>query len=173
MITPEVELLSRSEFNWISFRATMDKALKLRPDIDINKLPIELSDDAKILLNIAIFFGYSSNDPVKLLRDIPPLFMNFLTYTFMIACDEDTWTEFHATIDAIRTGHIVLATGTLAHWHQTIITNLSRNWNYSQNTLILYDKILLVFERQCGLRLIFEKYRKKLNADGTFLLEVK
>jgi hypothetical protein len=172
-MTPEVELLATNNFNWPSFRATVDKALKLRPDSIINKLPIQLSDDAKILLNIAAFYGHNINNPLDVLRKMPPLFMNFLSYTLMIGCDAKTWDNFHAGVDAIRTGDIIIATGTLAHWYQTITMNLSRDWDYDQNTLILFDKILLVFERKCGLAILFETYRKKLKSDGTFLLERK
>lgn len=171
---PEVELLSAVSLRWPSFRATMDKALKLRPEYVINNLPIELSDDCIILLNIAAFYGWQINNPLSTLRNLPPLFMEYLHYTFMLACDEHTQNQiqFH-NITTINNSDIIIATGSLDSWYQLIVNNLSRNWNYSFEAKVLLCKILLTFERERGLKFIFESYKKKMQSDQTFLLEDK
>jgi hypothetical protein len=176
---PEIELLGVTNFNWTSFRGTMDMTLKLRPDVIINKFPIDLSDDAKVLLNVAAYYGWSIDNPLHTLRNIAPLFMDFLTYHFMIACDEYTWNEFNTSVNIqvikreVDTGLLLLTTGTLYNWQQTILTNLLRDWEYSHNTRVLFDKLLLFFERERGLGILFEGYRKKILQDQTFLLEKK
>ena len=178
-MSPEVGLLAVTAVNWPTFRATMDKALKLRPDIDINNIPLNLSNDALVLLNIAAFYGWSLNNPLNVLRNIPPGFMECLSYQFFIACDELTWDEFNpsSNITVIKRkltdGILLIASGTLSGWYQTIVNNLGRDWSFQQNTRILFCKIMLTLERERGLGIIFEKYKKRVQKDYTFLLERK
>lgn len=178
-MTPEIGLLSATQFNWPVFRATIDKSLNMRPDIDINKLPVDFSEDALVLLNIAAYYGWPIENPLNVLRDIPPLFMQYLQYSFFIACDHVTWSEFNPDSNIIIVSQelpeclLLIATGTLNNWYQSIVTNLGRDWEFSHETRFLFDKILITFERERGLGFVFEKYKKKMQSDQTFLLEKK
>lgn len=175
---PEIGLLTVTQIDWPTFRATMDKVLSLRPDTDINRLPVDLSEDAKILLNIAAYYGWKIENPLGVLRRLPPMFMEYLSYSFFIACDNSTWEEFNPTsnLNIIKRELpeclLLITTGTLAAWYQTIITNLERDWQYTRETRLLFDKIMITFERR-GLNYLFESYRKKVLEDHTFLLEKK
>jgi hypothetical protein len=173
-MTPEISLLSVTNFDWPTFRGTVDKALNMRPDIDIGKLPINLSDDAKLLLNIAAFYGHSIDSPLYTLRYLPLEFMNYLSYTFFIACDTDTWEEFifSNNLTIIRQDSLILATGTLSKWYQTIVNNLNRDWEFKHDTRVLFCKLMIFFEKR-GLGFLFETYIKKVQEDFTFLLEEK
>lgn len=176
-MTPEVIFLAGTKFNWPDFRATIDKALNLRPDIIINKVPVDFSDDAKVLLNIAAFYGWDITNPLNTLRHLPPMFLEYLSYQFFIACDQSALDQIHfnkITIikNKIPDGYLILATGSLAAWFDTIVSNLGRDWEYETNTRILICKIMLLLEKR-GLNVLFDKHRKKMQKDGTFLLESK
>jgi len=173
-MTPEIELLSVVEINWDTLRGTLDKVLSIRPDLVINKLPIELSQDAEVLLNIAAFYGWDISNPLSTLRSIPSFFMEFLHYSFIIGCDKEHWDILQtARVTEIINKDLIIVTGSLAAWHDTIILNLGRDWGYSYESIYLLDKLILILERSRGLNLIFEKYKKKLKPDYTFLLEKK
>ena len=77
-MVPEVGLLSTTQFNWPSFRLTVNAALDLRPDSVLNNLPIEFSDDAKVLLNIAAYYGWDISNPFNVLRNCPLIFLEYL-----------------------------------------------------------------------------------------------
>jgi len=178
-MTPEVGLLGVTQYNWPSFRATMDKVLNLRPDIDINSLPVDFSDDALILLNVAAYFGWNIKNPLAVLRNMQPMFMEYLSYQFFIACNKETWEEFNPNnITTIKKDLpdgilLIIATGSLNAWYQTIVNNIARDWQFKHETRYLFDRIMLILERERGLTFIFENYKKKMQQDYTFLLEKK
>lgn len=175
-MNPQVSLLATTEFNWVQFRATIDSALKLRPDTIINKIPIDFSNDAKLLLNIAAYYGWSIENPLNVLRNLPTLFMEFLSYQFFIACDHETWEEFNGSSKLVTIkqnvydGLLVIATGSLATWFETITINLNKDKPLSTNTKMIYCQCQLLLERDRGLLSLFDKYRKQIQEDGTFLL---
>jgi hypothetical protein len=178
-MNPEIGLLAVNRLNWPVFRDTLNRVLNKRPDTAINTIPIDFSDDAKVLLNIAAFFGWSLENPLGVLRTLPPLFMEFLTYQFFIACDQDTWEEFNPSSNItiikqeIPDGLLIISTGTLNAWYQSIVCNLERNWKFRHDTRVLFCKLMLCFERERGLRQLFEGYKKVVQPDQTFLLEKK
>lgn len=175
---PEIGLLTVTQIDWPTFRATMDKVLKLRPDEGINRLPVNLSDDAKILLNIAAYYGWKMNNPLDVLRRLPPIFMEYLSYSFFIACNNKVWEEFNpnSNLNIIRRELpeclLLITSGTLSIWYSTIVTNLERDWEYSHETRILFCKLMIAFEKR-GLNFLFENYKKKVQKDYTWLLEKK
>jgi hypothetical protein len=168
-MVPEVALLSAIQINWPSFRSTMDKSLELRPESVINRLPIKLSDDAVFLLNLIAFHGLSISSPLLALKYSVPLVTDYLHYTFMIACEEIDIQFNNITI--MRNGNIIIATGPLTAWYHFIVNNLNKNYKITNEERILVGKLLLILERERGLGVLFEKHRKKLQPDGTFLLE--
>ena len=179
-MTPEIGILAVTQYNWPSFRSTMDRTLNIRPDTDINSLPIAFSNDALILLNIAAYYGWDIKNPLFVLRNIPPLFMEFISYQFFIACNIETWEEFNpSNIHVIKQSLpiagsvLIIASGTLSAWYQSIICNLGRDWEYTHETRYLFCRIMLLLERERGLAFIFEPYQKKMKSDYTFLLEKK
>lgn len=175
---PEIGLLTVTKIDWPTFRATMDKALDLRPDIDLNSLPIELSEDAKYLLNLAVYYGWSIKNPLDMLRNLPSMVMKNLSYSFFIACDKETWEELNLdnTISIIKRevvgGYLLVTSGTLEAWYYAIVNNLERDREYSHKTRTLFCKLMIAFERR-GLNFLFEKYVKKVQQDYTWLLEHK
>lgn len=177
-MTPEVELLSNVQYSWISFRATLDKVAGVRPGETINRLPIELSEDAKVLLYVCALAGQSIDQPIRVLELIPQQYMGFLHYSFLIACDRETWNEFQmctraqTMVTECLDYYFVVASGTLDVWYNTIITHLGRDWGYCFGTRILIGKIMVTLERR-GLQAVFNRYRKKMLKDNSFLLEYR
>ena len=170
---PELHLISATSYDFKSLKATLDRVLKLRTD---ESYPVNFSEDAQVLLNIALFFGWNMKNPLNILRHVPDLFMQYVSYTFMIACDIKTWDELQTVKLSIVSRelvdcHLFIVTGTLAHWFQTITLNIGRDWGYSFEAKFLIDKIVLILERERGLKQLFENYNKKFQKDQTFLLE--
>ena len=165
----EIELLSVVKINWDSFRSTMDKYCQ-RPHLHKN---IELSEDAEYLLNIATFNNISYRDPLTLLRRYPHHLLEFLHYSFMVACPEPVYEDFNLKtrlgIITQKTPEKVclsLVTGSLSNWYTTIIYNLQEQSPITE----LIDRFYLAFEKR-GLVYLFEKYNKRITKEGLFLLE--
>ena len=175
---PEIGLLGVTQYDWPTFRSTMAHALGKRPDLDINKLPIELSNDALILLNIAAFWGFDIKNPLDTLRNLPSYFKSYLSYQFFIACNKDTWDEIHITQGitfiekTLPEGVLLLCSGSLDSWYSVIVNNLNRDWEYTHEARLIFCKLMVCFERR-GLHFLFEDYKKKVLQDYTFLLEKK
>ena len=175
---PQIELLSSVQINWPAFRATIDRAMNTRPDRVLSQYPVDFKDDAEFLLYLANVAGISIANPLNVLRTLPHGFLNYLHYTMMIACDGKTYNEFNSNtrldiiVRQVDINYILLVTGPLAIWYDTIVLNLARDWKYSASTRLLIDKLLLLFDKQ-GLKELFANYNRKPLNDGTFLLEFK
>jgi len=173
---PQVEIISRAAINWPSFKATMNKVLDSRPDYILGS-QVTVKEDPELLLYLAAMFGISIKNNMQALREIPHHLLEFLHYTFMVACNDRSFNEFtratrlsivvNATLPDVN---FVLVTGTLATWYNTITLNLAKDWKYSPDTRLLINKILLLFERQ-GLGPLFDNYEKSMCKDGTFFLK--
>ncbi|KKL49242.1 hypothetical protein LCGC14_2317480, partial [marine sediment metagenome] len=62
----------------------------------------------------------------------------------------------------------ILGTGPLSVWYDAIVLNLTHTRISMNNTRILLNKMMLLFEKE-GLHALFPN--KNMLADGTFLLE--
>jgi hypothetical protein len=171
---PDVGLIAANKIEWDAFRSTLDKVLKLRPEQSINSCPISFSEDAKYLLNIAAFYGWDIDKPLNVLRNVPPIFMSYLHYTLFIACDHNVYEEWTCSMPIIKRNilddtYLLLVTGSLDQWYETIILNLNRDWEFKYETRVMLNKLMVFFERDRGLNHIFPK--KKVLPDHTWLLE--
>ena len=153
-MTPQIELLSSVKINWPAFRATIDKALNERPDRILAQYPVAFSDDAEFLLYLASLNGISINNPLDVLRTLPHDMLAYLHYTVMVACDVETCKQFSEStrLNIITKQkdivYILLVTGPMTLWFDTIVLNLTRDWKYAKSTRFLIDKLLLLFEKQ-------------------------
>lgn len=177
-MNPEVELLSAVQVNWPSFKSTLDKGLDERHDRILAQCPVPISEDAEFLLYLAALTGIPVNNPLDVLRTLPHEMMDYLHYTFMVACDEQTCNEFmfSTKLQVITKKRdeicFMLVAGPFTDWFNTIVLNLAKKRRYTTYTRVLINKFLILFERR-GLQEVFNNYAKKPKGDGTFYLELK
>lgn len=173
LIDPQIHLLSQTVIDFEMLKLTC-KNVDLRPEYVITQYPVSFSTDAKYLLYLTSLSGLSIKEPKTALRNLPYFILRFLSYTIMIACDKNISSEFSrgSKCDLITVEHrdmyLILATGNLSEWLDTIIMNS----NKQSDLLLLMDKLILFFEKR-GLGDLFFKYKKLPQKDGTFLLEKK
>lgn len=170
---PELLPVTSVKVNWPVLRKTVSQVTGLQPSSQVASSPIQFSEPAEFLL-FAAYLSNITGDPHNVLLTLPRECMNFLHYTFLIACDEDTTrdlrerTRAHYTMTDVRNGYCILGTGPLSVWHDAVVLNLTHPRSLVAGTRILLDKLLLFFERE-GLHALFPN--KKSLEDGTFLLE--
>jgi hypothetical protein len=144
--------------------------------------PVKFTEAAEFLLfAAAIYLDDHLDDPLKILRTLPRECMDVLSYTFVIACSDDTLrdlrekTRAHYSVCEAHKGFCILGTGPLSVWYDALVINLTHQetplWG-DKETRILFDKMLLLLEKE-GLRNLFDGGRKKALPDKTFLLEHK
>lgn len=95
----------------------------------------------------------------------------FLHYTFMCRASEGVCQEIRdrTKLDVCQAegGDLFLVAGTLAEWKRAVAICCSEK--ALQHTRLLFDKILLHFERE-GVGQVWFDYKKKMLPDKTFLL---
>ena len=177
-MNPEVEILSAVQVNWPSFKSTLDKGLGERHDRILAQCPVPITEDAEFLLYLAALQDISLSNPLNVLRTLPHELMEYLHYTFMVVCDEQTYLEFRQgtnlqiVVKKKDEMYFLLVAGPLTQWFRTIVLNLTRSRKYTTLTRVLIDKFLLILEKR-GLKEVFSNYIKKPEKDGTFYLEQK
>lgn len=171
MFDPQIKLLSCVKIDWKEFNTTVSH-LDKRPDRELSQYPVSFTDDTKYLLYLANLNGISLNNPTSVLNNLPNELLEYLHYTFMVACDRETYVKFAESsrlqIVPVETGdmYLLLVAGTFFTWYNTITLSLLRKES------LLINKFLIHFE-QNGLKEIFSKYKKVIQINGTFLLEHK
>lgn len=170
-------IVSRVKVEWPVLRKTISQVTGLQPSSMIDQCPVNFSPNAEFLLFAAyLILNSTEEDPHNLLINLPREAMDFLHYTFLIACNTDTAvdlrekTRAHYTMMEIERGYCVLGTGPLSVWFDAIVLNLTHPRTMIGSTRILFDKMMLLLEKE-GLHAIFSKFNKKTLEDKTFLLE--
>lgn len=172
---PNLLIVSRTQVEWPVLRKTVLQATGFQPSSVIAQCPVSFSKNAEFLLFAAyLILDITEEDAHKLMLHLPREAMDFLHYTFLIACDRDIIedlrekTRAHYTITDCGRGYCVLGTGPLSIWYDAIMLNLRVSWKGMKNTRLLLNKMLLLLERE-GLQALFPP--KTSLPDGTFLLE--
>lgn len=179
---PEIISVSRVKVDWPLLRKAVSQATGLRPSDRIAQSPVKFTEAAEYLLFAAyLYLDVSEDDPHKILLNLPRECLDFLHYSFLIACDRDVIedlrekTRAHYTMTDVGRGYCVLGTGPLSVWHDAIVLNLTHptaNLKGFQGTRLLLNKLMLFFEKE-GLQALFRDTTKKQLPDKTFLLEHK
>jgi hypothetical protein len=173
-VNPEVEILSVVKVNWPAFKSTTSEAQNMRPDTILAQCPVPLSEDAEFLIHLAYLSGIPIDNPLNVLRTLPHHLLDYLHYTMMIACDNETRELFMSMVRlqivVVRRleYNILLVTGPLSEWYNTATISKYNNFNLR----VLIDKVILLFEKQ-GLKQLFARFEKRQIGDGTFALEYK
>lgn len=166
---PAVELIAAPDFNWVSLRATLDKALDLRPDIPINLSPLDFTLDAQLLLYLAMCRGYDIARPEAVLRELPDVVLRHLHYTFMCAADFRIEPMY---IACVQKDNIAILTGSLTQWRDELLYKLIGDWADTFDKRYLCNCIQLTLEKERGLELVFQRHTKVPCNDGTFQLSL-
>ena len=172
---PDLIIVSRTKIEWPILRKTVFHATGFQPSSVIAQCPVNFSEQAEYLLFAAyLILDVTDEDAHNLLLNLPREALDFLHYTFLIACDENVAidlrekTRAHYTMTDIGKGYCILGTGPLSVWYDAIVLNLTHTRISMNNTRILLNKMMLLFEKE-GLHALFPN--KNMLADGTFLLE--
>lgn len=181
-MVPEIIPVSRVKVDWPLLRKTASQATGLRPSGRIAQSPVKFSEAAEYLLFAAyLYLDTQEDDPHRILLNLPRECLDFLHYSFMIACGPDTVndlrekTRAHYTMTDMGRGYCVLGTGPLSVWYDAVVLNLTHPqmaFKSMANTRLLLDKLMLFFEKE-GLQALFRDTTKKQLPDKTFLLERK
>lgn len=177
---PSVTLISRTQVEWPTLKGTVAKVVGYSPASIFDQYPVKLSEQAQYLVYAACLHLDTPNiDPLHILRHLPHEMLDFLHYSFLIGCTDEVMrdlrekTRAHLSIVDLGKGYCILGTGPLGVWYDAIVLNLTHPQlalKSLNNTRILLDKIMLLFERE-GLQHVFYPYTKKTLPDKTFLLE--
>lgn len=168
-------IVSRTRVEWPVLRKTVSQATGFQPSSRIAQCPVSFSEQAEYLLFAAyLILDITEEDPHNLLLNLPREAMDFLHYTFLIACDADTASDLrektraHYTMTDLGRGYCILGTGPLSVWYDAIMLNLTQPRAAWKETRLLLNKMLLLFEKE-GLQALFP--HKNVLPDKTFLLE--
>jgi hypothetical protein len=178
-MNPEILPVTSTQIDWPNLRKSVANATGIRPSDIIAQSPVKFSEKAEFLLFTAyLYLDSTEENPHTLLLNLPRECLEFLHYTFIIACGPDTIndlrekTRAHYTMTDLGKGYCVLGTGPLSVWFDAITLNLIHPYMNTKgyySTRIIFDKLMLFFEKE-GLSAIFSKYIKKSLPDKTFLL---
>lgn len=178
-MNPEVILISRVEVDWPTLRKNISVVLNRSPSDFIAQSPVKFTPAAEYLIFAAYLkYEFKNKDPLQILRTLPHEILNFLHYSFLVACDKETYENIRDYTGIIwcpikvYDNYCILGTGSLFDWWYYITLHLSQSINYSREYRIFLDKVLLLLEKE-GLRELFNDYSKKALPDKTFLLEQK
>lgn len=174
-MTPEIILISKPEIDMDSLKRNISSGLSAQCIRTIDQYPVKLSEAAQYLILMRyIYTGSLDKDLINVLRTIPHKCLDSLHYTFVIACDYETYMGLLNITKVTLFGnyvkhnnYFVLGTGTLADWYNTIV-----HTKYScitESVRKLLNKFILVFESE-GLQMLFDRYSKHSLTDGTFML---
>lgn len=177
---PEVILISRIDVDWPTLRKNIHVASGQSPSNLIAQCPVKFSQAAEYLVFAACLkYNFVNKDPLQILRTLPHEILNFLHYSFLFACDSETYNTLRILNDIVLAQiqvsdgvYCILGTGTLFDWKEAITLHLSHRVIYEKNYRILFDKLLILMEQE-GLGELFSEYRKKSLPDKTFVLEKK
>jgi hypothetical protein len=175
-----IEIVSRSKIEWPLLRKTISDATGLQPSSSIRQSHVKFSDAAEALIFGAyLILDITDEDPHDVLLNLPRECLEYLHYTFLIACSRDTVDDLREKTNAnyimldVGSSYCVLGTGPLSVWYDAITLNLTyprMSWKGFHGTRLLLNKMLYLFEKE-GLQALFSKYNKKQLPDKTFLLE--
>jgi hypothetical protein len=164
---------NNAQWNSINQLFTLGDLVFIRNSIA--SYPVDLTDDAKLLMYVAGLDGLDITDPLRTLSDLPSHIMRVLNYTFAIACDDLTYDVLAKKLPpAIRynlpSGVLMITTATLDVWYGLLTSILTGTWTLSTGEIKILDQILLLLESR-GLTHVFKKFRKVKHGTQTFLLE--
>lgn len=175
-MTPEIILISKPEIDMDSLKRNISSGFSAQCIRMIDQYPVKLSEVAQYLILVRYIYtvSYENKDLVNVLRTIPHKCLDSLHYTFVIACDYETYMGLlnitNCTLFGQYVNHdnyFVLGTGTLAEWYNTIV---QKDYKIIEGPVRkLLNKLLYVFERE-GLQMLFDNYRKFKLSDGSLIL---
>jgi hypothetical protein len=181
-MNPEIIPVSRVKVDWPTLRKNVSQATGLRPSDRIAQSPVKFTEAAEYLLFAAyLYLDITEDDPHRVLLNLPRECLDFLHYSFLIACErsiiEDLRekTRAHYTMTDVGRGYCVLGTGPLSVWYDAVVLNLTHPQLALKGmgpTRVLFNKLMLFFEKE-GLQALFRDTAKKQLPDKTFLLEHK
>lgn len=160
----EALLITRPKIDFNNLFLATSQALGRSITKEIDSISRELPDGEKLILALDSF-SKATNE------------LFFLHYTFLCYCDKETayrvreWTKLDVASQTSLDGEIIFfATGSLETWRQAIEACCSEKSDF--NLRLLFDKILLIFEKE-GLSSVWATKRKRTLRDKTFLIEDK
>lgn len=177
---PQLLTVARTKVDWPDLRKNVSQVTGLQPSARIAQSPVKISEAAETVLFPAyMLLDVTDKEPHNLLLELPRECMDFLHYTFLIACDRDVVedlrekTRAHYTMTDVGRGYCVLGTGPLSVWYDAVVLNLTHPqmaYKAMRSARVFFDSLMLLLEKE-GLQALFSKYSKKSLQDKTFLLE--
>ena len=176
---PEIITVSHTVVDWPMLKKNVSAALGQSPFRASDQCPVPLSEAAELLICVAIMKHSFTGDALSILRSMPLDCMEYLHYTFLIACDEKAYVALlnlsNITFTTQRVNdnvYCILGTGPLSAWFLYTTLTLSSKFLENTNYRVLFDKLLILLEQE-GLGELFNDYKKISLQDKTFKLEHK
>lgn len=164
----KITWVSDTRINWTDYMATCIKESGQSPTRGIDASHVRFNEALTYALTLNEMTG-KSDEPMSTIRR-GDLFLEAISVSMLVKNINISW---HATITKVDLlNHLYLLQGNLAQWKYTIRGNLTSRKDTEQARRILFDLLLLEFEKH-EYGLIWDSYSKEMLPDGTFILREK
>jgi hypothetical protein len=165
--------IAATKIDWKSFNTLCEEYLGHTLSKATDKAGLTITDPVTFMAALDL-----ENNHLALLSDTESLARNHVSFTIMFVSDTETMFHLqqgyiHYIIMKTKKGDkkLVIASGTLLQWEQTI-----RLFCSNQNLDIITPRIIMgaCFDLLCKTAIckLWSKYKKRFLGDGTFVLEI-